>query len=512
MKILLVLVASVGLGVLTACGGGSVMGTIPPPPAQQLKANVSVSNTTNGAFNLAMSTSFQPAEWDDTFFCTPGACTPQTWSAAKTTLLGNLQPHHIRLQGISQGVPQGSAGTSSTSWDFSTLDAITQPVLGVGDHSPEFQIAKAPPFMYQNNDSSQRFTDLTFQQFAGYAKELVEYYNTGGFTDSSNVQHISQSANKIQWWGIYNEPSINNFLTATDYVTMYNAVVPAMQLADPNIKFVALEMCCSSEDWATTFAQNVTPGLPVDAVASHYYSSCNQRDTDTQLFDTVPGFASSVQTIHSNLSVNAALANVPVWITENNVNADFDAGNGMSACNPGQAFVTDKRGSSAFFAAWRPYVFSQVGKVGAQALYHWDFDADAQFGEVDFNSGQTQLSYWVDYWIGQMFPVTAASQVLELNNSDSQNFEVLAVKNNDGSVVVMISNHAVASPEDNNGAGVQAKVTLDVSALGNFASAALVMIDSTTSATTGPSPAAISTASPIELNMNGYSVAMVKLQ
>lgn len=66
-------------------------------------------------------------------------------------------------------------------------------------------------------------------------------------------------------------------------------------------------------------------------------------------------------------------------MTENNVNADYDAGNGISACN-GTLFVTDLRGSSAFFAAWRPYVFSQLGKAGIRALYHWDYGADAQYG------------------------------------------------------------------------------------------------------------------------------------
>lgn len=486
----------------------------PPPPPPDITANVTVDKTTSGSFDVAMSTSFQPAEWDFTFFQSfPGATTP----------LANLQPHHIRLQGISQGVPQGLEGANSTTWDFTTLDAITQPVLGVGDHSPEFQIAKAPPFMYQNNDSSQSFTDLTFQQFAGYAKELVQYYNTGGFTDSVPQHHVSPAwpNQTIQWWGIYNEPSINNDLSDQEhpnnpagalYVTMYNAVVPAMQLADPNIKFVALEMCCSSEDWATTFAQNVTPGLPVDAVASHYYSSCNQRDTDDQVMSTVPGFASSVQSIYSNLSVNAALTSVPVWITENNVNADFDAGNGMSACNAGQAFVMDKRGSSAFFAAWRPYVFSQVGKAGARALYHWDFDADSQFGEVDFSTAQLQLSYWVDYWLGQMVPAAAGQQLLQATNSDSADIEVLPLLNSDGSVTIVISNHAVASANDNNGSGKTAKITLDVSALGAFSTASLVMIDSTTSPSTGPSPVSISPASPITLSLNGYSSAFIKLQ
>lgn len=477
----------------------------PPPPPPDITANVTVDKTTSGSFDVAMSTSFQPAEWDFTFFQSfPGATTP----------LANLQPHHIRLQGISQGVPQGLEGTNSTSWDFTTLDAITQPVLGVGDHSPEFQIAKAPAFMYVNNDSSNSFADLSFQPFASYAANLVKYYNTGGFTDSSATHHVSPAwpNQTITWWGIYNEPSINNNLDAVQYTQMYNAVVPAMQSADANIKFVAIEMCCSSEAWATTFAQNVTPGLPVDAVATHYYSSCNQRDTDDQVMSTVPGFASSVQTIYSNLSVNAALTSVPVWITENNVNADFDAGNGMSACNAGQAFVMDKRGSSAFFAAWRPYVFSQVGKAGARALYHWDFDADSQFGEVDFSTAQLQLSYWVDYWLGQMVPAAAGQQLLQATNSDSADIEVLPLLNSDGSVTIVISNHAVASANDNNGSGKTAKITLDVSALGAFNNASLVTIDSTTSPSTGPSPVSISPASPITLSLNGYSSAFIKLQ
>jgi hypothetical protein len=201
-----------------------------------------------------------------------------------------------------------------------------------------------------------------------------------------------------------------------------------------------------------------------------------------------------------------------VWITENNVNADFDAGNGKSACNAGQAFVTDQRGSSAFFAAWRPYVFSQVGKAGAQALYHWDFAADAQFGELDGSTGQIQLSYWVDYWLGQMFPLDAGRQLLQSTNSDNADIEVLAVRNNDSSVVVLISNHAVASAADNNGKGVNARVSLDVGALGAFASGSLVTIDCTTSAATGPSPAAVSATSSIDIDLNGYSVALLKLQ
>ena len=495
------------LGILTACGGGTTTSTNPPPPPPPppVSASVVVGNTTTGAFDVAMSTSFQPAEWDYQFF--------QTSTSSKTTLLGNLQPSHVRLQGISQGVPQGTAGSASQAWDFTMLDAIAQPVLSVGDHSPEFQVAKAPPFMYVNNDSNSSFNDPGFVNFAAYAKNLVEYYNTGGFTDSGSTFHVSAAYpnDKITWWGIYNEPSINNNLTATDYVNLYNAVVPAMHSADSSIKFVAVEMCCGSENWITTFAQNVTPGLPVDAIGTHYYSSCNQSDTDEELFATVPGFVSSVQTIRANLAVNPALANVPIWITENNVNADFDKGGGISNCN-GTPLLMDKRGSSAFFAAWRPYVFSQVGKAGVSALYHWDFDADAQYGEVDYSTGQTQLSYWVDYWLAQLFPGGAGQQMLQFTNSDDTEFEVLPVLNTDGSVTILISNHAVGSASDNNGNGVAAKVSLDLSALGAFSTGNKIMIDASTSPSTGPTAASISPASSVDVNFNGYGVAFITLK
>ena len=292
---------------------------------------------------------------------------------------------------------------------------------------------------------------------------------------------------------------------------MYNAVVPAMQAVDPSIKLVGLEMCCSSEDWALTFAQKVT--AHVDVVASHYYSSCNQKDTDAMLMNTVPGFISSVETIRTNLSTNPVLMNVPIWVTENNVNADFNAGNGKSACNPGQTFVDDQRGSSPFFAGWRPYVFSQFGKAGVQALYHWDFAADPQFGEVDGGNGALHLSYWVDYWLGKTFPTSAASQLLQFTSTDDTDMETLPVVNNDGSVVVMVANHEVHAPStDNNGPGVPFSVIVDVSALGTFSSGTLVTIDQSTSATSGPVATSITPAGQMTISLNGYSVGLLTLK
>jgi hypothetical protein len=469
-------------------------------------ASAQIMPGTNGKFSVAMSTSFQPAEWDYTVF--------QDYSGLTATL-GNLQPQHIRLQAVSEGVPQGAADSSSTAWNFTILDAIAQPVLSVGDHSPEFQIAKAPPFMYSGNDSGNSFQDLTFKQFSGYAQNLVQYYDTGGFT-SNGQTYVSKAypADTITWWGIYNEPNINNNLTPQQYVTMYNTVVPAMQAIDPSIKFAAVELADFQgqvQNWIPTFVSGVT--AHVDAMATHFYSSCNQKDDDATIFATIPGFVTDVQLFYSQMATNPALASVPIWVTENNVNADFDKGGGISACN-GNTFVTDQRGSSAFFAAWRPYVFSQLGKAGIHALYHWDFAADVQYGEVNVSTpqAQLQLSYWVDYWLARMFPNPPGANILQFTNTDDADIEVLSVQNPDNSVVIMISNHAVNASTDNNGPGAPRTISIDASALGTFTSGSLLTIDANTSVTSGPTATSVTPSPQMTVTLNGYGVAFLTLK
>src|SRR5438270_6770308 len=146
----------------------------------------------NGRLQMFMSTSFQPAEWDFTFFRQHPAATMPLW---------RLAPRHIRIQPVSQGVPQ----KSPTAWDFSELDAVLIPILGVADHSPELQVATAPAFM---NDSQGHLTRDHFQDFANYAANLVRYYNKSGF-DAGGKHYQSPSPYHIAWRGIFNEPNIN---------------------------------------------------------------------------------------------------------------------------------------------------------------------------------------------------------------------------------------------------------------------------------------------------------------
>jgi hypothetical protein len=55
-------------------------------------------------------------------------------------------------------------------------------------------------------------------------------------------------------------------------------------------------------------------------------------------------------------------------------------------------------------------------------------------------------------------------------------------------------------------------VTVDVSALGNFSSANLLVIDKDTSAANGPAPTTLTPAAKITIDLNGYSVGIRTLK
>lgn len=463
-------------------------------PAPTHHVSVQIERRATGRLALAMSTGFQPASYDVyDFQGFPGAVVP----------LAALHPQHIRIQSISDGNPQ----TSSSTWVFTDLDVATQPILTVGDHSPELQLGQGPSFMY---NASGYLLDTTFQQFAAYATQMVRYYNAGGFT-APDGKHASPSPYHVTWWGIYNEPNINNLMNG-QYADLYNKTVPAMQAVDPTLRFVAGEV---TGDLYTL--QNYLPGLlqqltaRVNAVAIHLYSMCNQATPDALVMETVPTFAVSVQTAEAVAALNPLTASAPIWITENNVNADYNLGNGISACN-GNTYVPDARGSSPFFAAWRPYVFSKVGQAGAQALYHWSFFGDITGAEVNRTGGADQLPYWVDYWLARFFPSPPGANILALTNSDTVHVEVLAARTDSGSISILVDDHAVASTSDNNGKGAPSTVTLDLSALGSFQSGEMVTINAATDPTTGPTLMSFTPSSTITVALPGYGVTFLTMK
>ena len=85
------------------------------------------------------------------------------------------------------------------------------------------------------------------------------------------------------------------------------------------------------------------------------------------------------------------------------------------------------------------------------------------------------------------------------------------MRNDDGSVAILLANHAVRNSTDNNGPGVAANVTLDVSALGSFSVANVAAINANTSPALGPSTQSVTPQGTISVSFPGYGVAFVRL-
>ncbi|MDP8999016.1 MAG: hypothetical protein M3O46_02780 [Myxococcota bacterium] len=506
---------------LTACTGATLhLGRNVPTDTVTVGASADYAAGVNGRLEEATSTSFQPADWQYRFFDVH----------PDPSALDDLHAQHILIQLIDGGaVPWKSNSQQPSDWDFTELDAIVQHVLAVGDGSPELQVAVAPRVAL-NQDGS-----INLPMFAKYCEYLVRYYNGGGF-DWGGKHFASSSAQPIRWWGIFNEYNVHQ-LTDGQYVQLYDAVVPAMRAVDSTIKLSAFEftdfnysMDGDPTTHLPTFLAAVTE--PVDVVSVHFYSTSHYTDPDAKVFDTVRQFAVDLAYFRQQLSKRPDAA---VWVTQNNVNSDYPLIDGTSANNRDQRFVPDTRGTSAFFASWRPYVFSLLGKAGNRALYHWEYtaghcsvntsncqaldpptDTDTQNGEVNFVTGKKYLSYWVDYWLARMFPVTPASpgpEILQLNRppTESSGVEVLATRDGAGAVVVMMVNRAVRDAGDRDGHGEPRGVFIDVSALGPFSSASEVTVDENTDLTNGPIPVPISVAQKFPVTLGGYGVVFLKL-
>ncbi len=486
---------------LIACAvtAASQSGTVNVQVSKQINSSAGV----NGRLEVAMSTSFQVADYSYQYFIQA----PQGLAA-----LSALKTQHTRVQ----LVPESTLLPSPGAWNFSELDTLMPPLQGTGDHSPQFQIAGGPAYM---NDSNGDLLPASYDAFASLGASLVSYYNTGGF-DAAGTHYQSPSPYPITWWGIFNEPN-GNGMTPQDYVNLYNTMVPVMAQADPSIKFAAIELSDvnqAAESFLPTFVANVS--APVDVVATHFYSTCNQANTDIEIFPTILNFASEVSYIYSQLATNPDLAGVPVWVTENNINSDNPLSNGLSLCN-GTPFVIDLRGTSPFFAAWRSLVFELLGQVGAQALYHWDFSSTAQYSEVD-SSGNPYLSYWVDYYLSHWLPSPPGQDILQtaasgcclwITNTGAVlglDTHTLALRNPDGSVVILMSNHAIQKFTDNNGAGASRTFALNLSALGSFSTATLVTLDAATPLT-GPQLQSLTPSANMQVTIPGYGAALLRL-
>lgn len=484
--------------------------------------DVDTSAGVGGVFAERMSTSVQPASWQYQFF------EVQPDGGA---LLQSLAPYHLHIQALDLAFPLQEETNSPSDWDASELD-LMMPKIRQYAPDPMFQIMPPPflPSLIQNDIVDTAAADM-YAEYCGY---LVQYFNLGKVeypAGSGNWITNPNGPQPIYWWSLLDDIDING-IDGLNYAEIYDEAVGRMNkvIGDAGtLHFASLEYGDPQANLdrlvsdVTGFLGNVS-NKP-DVVALHLYAASAASSMDSEIFQKVPDMKAAVSAAVG--AVAEAGSTAQVWVTQNNVNSQ--------APGNGKVITVDGRGTSTFFAAYRPYVFSQFGKAGNRALFHWDFtagnidggpnpDMDQQNAEVDYVSGKQYPSYWVDYWLEQMFPVSDGGPPLHIlkletepdGGSDlaSDDVEALAVSNSkDGSVVVMLVDYA---PTDDGGSGEPRSFAVDISNLGSFSYGTLLTIDATTVGSLdvdGPkTPVTVSDPkAAISVSLQGYGVAFLQL-
>jgi uncharacterized protein (TIGR03437 family) len=129
----------------------------------------------------------------------------------------------------------------------------------------------------------------------------------------------------------------------------------------------------------------------------------------------------------------------------------------------------------------------------------------------------------VDYYLSHWLPSPPGQDILQTTSSGcclwidhtgamyGLDTHTLALRNPDGSVVILMSNHAEQNIyKDNNGSGVSRTFALDLSALGKFNSATLVTLDAATPIA-GPQLQSQTPSAQMQVTIPGYGAALLRL-
>jgi hypothetical protein len=512
---------------ITAFNSGTQISSAPQDLLLTVAVVANVAATVSGPFREFVSTSLQPAPFQQ-YIPDPAALAALT-----------QEPIHVQVY----DPPWKGTSEQDLHWNFDELNGVLKPLLE-RDASVQLEIYTGPQI--GADPRSAAFDMLRVDLFQTYCLGLLSYYNR---IDGGPGQ--SPFPGKVGWWSILGDCNAASRYCAlkstSDYDRVYNQVAGAMRGADSTIKLSAFEATDTVVPlgyapknyldgvFAPPDAGGVDPRL-VDSIAVHMFAARESvPPSDDVLLGAVPVFADHIGSIVSQLR-DAGTPDVDVWVTQSNVSSNSPADDALPDGAPqsslGGPLILDTRGTSTFFVAWQAYMFSKLGQAGGNALFHWDYTAghdpdggfslDRQNAEVSYDDGGIKYpGYWVDFWLGRMFPSTLGHQVLKLTTTEAtKTVDVLATRDDYGSVVVMVTNIAPDHKDPNVlGRGLSRTVVVDVSALGDadagfsvdLSSASVLKVDLDASASTMPFRMPIPSAR-ATVDLKGYGVAFLKFE
>src|SRR5271157_675198 len=199
---------------------------------------------------------------------------------------GYLYPHY----GVAEMAPPTA---TTTSWDFSKLDPVTEDVMNaVKGHPWILNFTTIPAWMFKQTEPvhypedpakmcwdcarGKELRDPTYREVADYFARVVSWHVKGGFTDELGRWHESGHHYKIDYWEVFNEPDLEHGFNPETYTQLYDAVVEAIHKVSPEMKFVGISDSYAGghPDFFMYFLnpKHHKPGITLDMISYHFYA------------------------------------------------------------------------------------------------------------------------------------------------------------------------------------------------------------------------------------------------
>ncbi len=244
------------------------------------------------------------------------------------------------------------------------------------------------------------------------------------------------------------------------------------------------------------------------ALSFHGYGYWDNTVTDKWIFDgdnTEPAAqccGGVIDLLNGVKNIRTSYPNLPVWLTEVNVNADW--GNDAN-----------KRPWNELAIAWWATMFQQIAPQGAGIIHQYDVADGPQFGLFDDSANKTYIAYYVFQLLNQAFP---QGSTLLSSSSSQTNVLSLAARKPDGNISVMIINRQLASNTVKSGCGVggvTAIVTVNLPGI-TPTSATLQQLDKnnitcSTGAAIASTSQTVDISQPINIDLPGYGIAVLNI-
>ena len=186
---------------------------------------------------------------------------------------------------------------------------------------------------------------------------------------------------------------------------------------------------------------------------------------------------------------------LPIWIDEMNVNADW--GNDPHG-----------RPWGPFAAAWWASTYAELAPLNVAMLGHYNVVESAQFGLIDYDTGNPYLPYWVVKTLNTAFPT--GSTRLQTASPDTKKIEVMAARRPDGKISVLVADRQVDAANPRAGLGLAEDVNVQLNGIVPNA-VSLQQVDTNTSVTAGPSTSALTPSTTLSVHFPGYGLAILTI-